>query len=178
MPAPRLIVLSGLPGSGKSTVAEGVALALRAPILSVDPIEAAMWLGGIREHLTGVAAYGVAAAMAAEQLALGLSVVIDAVNPVEAPRAYWRDLAHTRAAVLVIIETVCSDLAEHRRRVEARRRDIPGMPELTWARVQQARDLFEPWSDFRLVLDTCEHTPEELTHRALDHIDNLSIGQP
>jgi adenylate kinase family enzyme len=47
MHGPHLIVLSGLPGSGKSTIAELLAKRLRLPIFSVDPIESAIVEAGI-----------------------------------------------------------------------------------------------------------------------------------
>ena len=79
----KVIVVSGLPGAGKSTVAESVAGELRLPIFSVDPIEGSIIKSGIhRSFETGLAAYLVAEALANEQLSLGLSVIIDAVNPV------------------------------------------------------------------------------------------------
>ena len=37
-----LIVMAGLPGTGKSTVAEASAAALGLPVVSVDPIESAI----------------------------------------------------------------------------------------------------------------------------------------
>jgi len=165
----RLIVMTGLPGAGKSTVAEGIARALHAPILAVDPIEAAMWRGGLQDGLSGVAAYVVAAGLADAQLALGITTVIDAVNPVEAPRAMWRELAARRDARLMIIECVCGDEAVHRARVEARETP-PGWPPLTWSRVQQRRAEFEPWREPHLVLDTCSVSPDELIQQALDHV--------
>ncbi|MEK7152947.1 MAG: zeta toxin family protein, partial [Patescibacteria group bacterium] len=42
MNTPKLIVMSGLPGSGKSTLSERVAAHLKLPIFSVDPIESAI----------------------------------------------------------------------------------------------------------------------------------------
>ena len=135
MTSQQLIVLAGLPGSGKSTVAEGLSRELSAPLFSVDPIEAAMWRGGLAKAETGIAAYGVAVALADEHLRLGHSVIVDAVNPVEAPRAAWRGLATKYRADLRIIECVCVDETVHRRRIESRIRNIDGMPEVTWARV-------------------------------------------
>ncbi len=114
------------------------------PLFSVDPIEAAMWRGGLPRDQTGIAAYEVAQALAEEHLRLGHSLVIDAVNPVEAPRAAWRNLAIKYRADLKIIECVCADEAAHRRRIEARIRGIEGMAEITWARVEQRRAAMKP----------------------------------
>ncbi|MDP1881304.1 MAG: AAA family ATPase, partial [Bradyrhizobium sp.] len=139
----QLIVLSGLPGSGKSTLAEGLSRTLSIPVFSVDPIEAAMWRSGLAKQSTGIAAYDVAIALADEHLRLGHSVIADAVNPVEAPRAAWRNLAAKYRADLRIIECVCADEAVHRQRVEARIRNIDGMPEVTWARVLERRSEYE-----------------------------------
>src|ERR1700754_3674172 len=115
MTAQKLIVLSGLPGSGKSTLAEGVSRSLSVPVFSVDPIEAAMWRGGLAKSQTGVVAYEVAVTLADEHLRLGHSVIVDAVNPIEAPRAAWRSLAVKHRAGLKIIECLCTDEAVHRR---------------------------------------------------------------
>ena len=75
----KLVILAGLPGSGKSTLAEGLSRHFSLPLFSVDPIEAAMWRGGLPRDQTGIAAYTVAQALAEEHLRLGQSVVIDAV---------------------------------------------------------------------------------------------------
>ncbi|WP_291862708.1 ATP-binding protein [Bradyrhizobium sp.] len=166
----QLIVLSGLPGSGKSTLAESLSRTLSMPVFSVDPIEAAMWQGGLSKQSTGIAAYDVAVALADEHLRLGHSVIVDAVNPVEAPRAAWRNLAGKFRADLKIIECVCADEAVHRHRIETRIRGIVGMPEVTWARVQQRRVEYESWADARLILDTSTDAPEELLASALRYV--------
>jgi predicted kinase len=166
----RLVVVSGLPGSGKSTLADALSRALSVPVFSIDPIEAAMWRGGIARDQTGIAAYDIAATLADEHLNLGHSVIIDAVNPVEAPRAAWRKLAAKHRAVLKIIECVCADEALHRRRVEARVRNIDDMPELKWDQVLERRDEYEPWTDARLILDTSVDTPEQLLVKALSYV--------
>src|SRR5271170_1099199 len=170
MKSQKLIVLSGLPGSGKSTVAEGTSRTLRIAIFSVDPIEAAMWRGGLARAQTGIAAYDVAITLTDEHLRLGHSVIIDAVNPVEAPRAAWRDLAAKHRADLKIVECVCADETVHRRRIEARIRNIEGMPELSWGRVLERRAEYETWTDARLVLDTSTDIPQKLLGRALDYL--------
>src|SRR5262245_27880010 len=115
---PTLIVFSGLHGSGKSALAESLSRALSIPIFSIDPIEAAMWRAGLDKTETGVAAYEVAQALADENLRLRHSVIVDAVNPVEAPRAAWRNLAAKHRVGLKIIECVVSDETTHRQRIE------------------------------------------------------------
>jgi predicted kinase len=170
MTLPTLIVLSGLPGSGKSTVAEGLSRTLSIPVFSVDPIEAAMWRGGLSKDQTGIAAYDIAIALADEHLRLGHSVIVDAVNPIEAPRAAWRSLAAKYRAEMKIIECVCGDEAVHRQRVEARVRNIAGMPEVTWDRVQRRRAEYEAWTDPRLTLDTSAKSADQLLAEALKYL--------
>ena len=170
MTSPTLIVLSGLPGSGKSTVAEGLSRTLSIPLFSIDPIEAAMWRGGLSKDQTGIAAYDVAIALADEHLRLGHSVIVDAVNPIEAPRAAWRSLAAKHRAEMKIIECVCGDETVHRQRIEARVRNIAGMPEVTWARVQRRQAEYEAWTDARLTLDTSAKSAEQLITEALNYL--------
>jgi predicted kinase len=167
----KLIVLSGLPGSGKSTLAAALSQKLSAPVFSVDPIEATMWRSGISNSQTGIAAYDIAATLAREHLALGHCVIIDAVNPIEAPRARWRNLAASHQTILTIIECICANEAVHRQRIEERVRNIEGMPDVTWARVQERRAEYEPWSDDRLVLDTSANTPDRILAEALDYLN-------
>ena len=91
---PMLVAMAGLPGSGKSTIAEIVAGRLGATVISVDPIEASILRAGIEsDQPTGLAAYLVAETMAEQVLLSGHSVVVDAVNAVEPARLQWRDLA-------------------------------------------------------------------------------------
>jgi predicted kinase len=83
----KLIIISGLPGLGKSTVAEGVAEKLSIPIFSVDPIESSIIKSGIKKSFeTGYATYLVAETLADEQLGLGMSVILDAVSGVKPAR--------------------------------------------------------------------------------------------
>lgn len=65
-----------------------------------------------------------------------------------------------RAGVSAIeIEITCSDPVEHRRRVETRTADIPGLPALSWRDVV-ARD-YQPWDRPRVVIDTAGQSVED-----------------
>src|SRR5262249_31931672 len=133
MNIPQLIVVSGLPGSGKSTIAERLAQRLQLPILSVDPIESAIIKAGIaRSFATGLAAYLIAETLADEQLKLGNSVIIDAVNAEEEGKGVWRGLAKKHGLELTVLLVVVSDRALHKQRIEARVRDLHGLSDVTW----------------------------------------------
>jgi predicted kinase len=166
--APTLIVLSGLPGSGKTVLAEGLARALSIPIFTVDLIEGAMWRAGFDKAYTGLAAYEAAQALADENLRFRLSVVVDAVNPIEAPRAAWRNLAAKHRVSIKIIECVCADDAILRQRIESRVHSA-GAHEFTWKGLLQRRAEYEAWTDPRLVLDTSRISPAQLLTQALNY---------
>jgi predicted kinase len=163
-----LIVLSGLPGSGKTVLAEELSRAMSIPIFAIDTIEAAMWRAGLDKAETGAAAYEIARALADDHLRLRHSIIVDAVNPAEAPRAAWRDLTTKHRANLKIVECVCSDETIQRQRVESRVGTAPGA-QLTWSRFLQRRAEYEPWTDPRLVLDTSRTSPQQLLTQALNY---------
>lgn len=166
--------MSGLPGSGKSSIAEGLARYLNAPIFAIDPAEAAMWTSGLLKADTGIAAYKVVQALAAENLRLGLSAIIDAVNPVQAARNMWRQLAAEQNVPLTFFEVECSDEAIHRKRLESRVRGITGMSEVTWSRVQARKLEYEPWTEERLRLDSSHASREMLVTQAIEHLSSQS----
>lgn len=169
-----LIAMAGLPAAGKSSLADALGRALGAPVVSVDPIEAALWRAGVgREQPTGLAAYLAAEAVAEGVLALGQSVILDAVNAVQAARAQWRDLADRSGVPLAFVEVTCSSPGLHRRRLEARRRMIAGFDEPTWEQVERRRAEFEPWSAPRLSLDSAAEMSENLD-RALAYVAALA----
>ncbi|MET3808078.1 putative kinase [Nakamurella sp. UYEF19] len=165
MHPPQVIVaLCGLPGSGKSALAEDLARNLGAPILSVDPIESAMVQVGLpRSETTGIAAYVVAETLAAEQLAIGLSVVIDAVNDSPLARQQWVGLAEKSSVSMIFVEVRCSDPAVHRARLAGRQRDLTGIPEPDWASVQARRAGLEQWTDPRLIVDSMDSRSHNVT---------------
>lgn len=151
----QLIIFTGLPCTGKSTLSTAVAKKLGLILFSVDPIEAAMLRSGIpRNHELGIAAYEIAKTLAQQNLEQARNVIIDAVSPVEWARNLWRDLATSQGAELKIIECILLNPDLHRQRVESRIRYIPGYPEVTWEQVEARRKEYEPWTDKRLVIDT------------------------
>jgi predicted kinase len=158
---PFLVVFSGLPGTGKTTVSKPLTARLRAVYLRIDTIEQAMKAVGVEP--IGSAGYAVANALAEANLLLGRSIVADCVNPVRDSRLGWSNVGAHVSAKLVNIHLICSDAIEHRRRVEARSADIPGHILPTWEAI--ARHEFEARDDDYLLLDTATMSPAELVDR-------------
>ena len=158
-----LIIISGLPSTGKSTIAEALGKKLKFPVFSVGPIESAIIQADITKNFaTGLAAYLVAKNLATEQLKLGLSVIIDAVSPVQEARDMWLKISNKYHAQLKIIECIL-DPKIHRARIEQRVRNLPGFPEVTWSDVEKQRKEFLPWEESRLVLDMSQNLEENIT---------------
>lgn len=170
-----LVVFGGLPGTGKTTIARQVAERLGATYLRIDTIEQAL-----REALgladdVGPAGYVVARALSEINLKLGNIVVADCVNPLPVTRVPWRDAAAGAGRPIVEVEIICSDPAEHRRRVESRDVDVPGLVAPTWAEIA-ARD-YEPWSEPRIVIDSAHLSAADAASAIIDAIAQRSSGQ-
>ncbi len=163
-----LVAMAGLPGSGKSTVAERLARQWGVAVVSVDPLESAILRAGIaHDQPTGLAAYLVAETIADAVLRAGQSIIVDAVNAVTAARDQWVMLGDRLGVEVRFLETVCSDVAVHRQRIEERHRDLPHLAEPTWNAVEQRLDEYDSWSGLaqsrpRLTLDTVAPLPELL----------------
>lgn len=151
----KLIVMSGLPGSGKSSVSAGIAKAMKVPVFSVDPIESAIIESGIKKSFkTGYAAYLAARTLADEQLKLGNTVIIDAVNAMEVAKNIWRKLAKKHSLKLIIIECMLTDPELHKKRIESRVRGLHGIPEVTWDDVGSRTKEYTTWDEPVLRLDS------------------------
>lgn len=144
-----LVVLSGLPGVGKTAIARQLAVALDAVHVRIDSIEQALRDAGSVVEGEG---YAVGYAVAEDNLRVGRIVVADCVNPWLLTRNEWRAVADRAGVRAIDVEVVCTDVDEHKRRVEARAADIPGHQLPTWAEVMQ-RD-YQPWNSDRFVIDT------------------------
>ncbi len=160
-----LVVFSGLPGVGKTTIARELARATGAVHVRIDSIEQALRAAGWDVHGEG---YSAAQAVAEDNLRLDRIVVADCVNPWPLTRQAWRSVAERVGVRAVDVEIVCSDLDEHRRRVESRAADRPGHPLPTWPEVI-ARD-YRAWDSERLVIDTAQLDVEQSVRMILSGV--------
>jgi predicted kinase len=151
-----LVVLSGLPGVGKTTIARALARTLGGVHVRIDSIEQALRNAGLKVKAEG---YSVAHAVAEDNLRVGRIVVADCVNPWPLTRREWRSVADRARVRVLEVEVVCSDVETHRFRIESRVADIEGHTVPTWADVL-ARD-YHSWTSDRLVIDTARSSVEQ-----------------
>jgi predicted kinase len=147
-----LIVFAGLPGTGKSTIARALAGELRAVWLRIDSIEQGIRASSAVLGDLADAGYRAAYAAAEDNLRLGHIVVSDSVNPWMLTRNAWRDAGLRAGAKVIEIEIICSDVKEHRNRVETRRSEVEGLVLPDWKSVIN-RD-YHPWDREPLTIDT------------------------
>lgn len=160
-----LVVLSGLPGTGKTTIGRLLARHLQAAYLRTDVIAAPMLLEGLTEDSAeaGQVAYGIAREVATENLRAGVPVVVDGVHATHERRAMWRGVSEATQTRLVQLEMTLADQVEHRLRAETR--DAP-----TWKQILDMR--YDDWSEAidgrRLLVDTFE--TDHALARCLAHV--------
>ncbi len=163
MTNPVLVVVGGLPGTGKSTLAAGIGSRLGIPVFAKDVIEASLWRSGVgAEQGSWQVAEDMLTTIAGSQLDQGQGVVLDTVARVGESRAAWRAVAEQHGAPFAVVECTCSDEKLHRSRLDGRTRGIPGWYELTWEDVQRSQAKWVPWTDEHLVLDAVDPASQNL----------------
>jgi len=153
----KLIIFSGLPGTGKSTMAEAVGRDLGIPVFAKDWLETTL----VRSELKpmnegkslGFAGYELLTILAERQMMLGQSVILDSVAASRTIRSAWRQLSDQYGADWRVIECICSDETVHRLRLKERKRNIPGWHELEWSEVERVKQYYSVWEGEHLVLD-------------------------
>lgn len=153
-----LIIFGGLPGTGKTSLAREISKTLHAVYLRIDAIEHGIQSSGCLHGEMNDAGYRAAYFTAAENLALGFTVVADSVNPVGLSRDAWISVAQKAGCPAVEIETICSDTQEHQRRVENRCTDMEGFALPSWQDVLNRQ--YEPWDREHLIVDTAHKSIE------------------
>lgn len=121
-----LIVLGGLPGTGKTSIARAFCRATSAVHVRIDSIEQAIRESGVTVISLNDAGYRAGYAVAEDNLRIGHVVIADSVNPVPITRAAWLDVAKRVNTRAIEVEIQCSNPVEHRRRIEARVREGVG----------------------------------------------------
>ncbi|MGA5003414.1 AAA family ATPase [Streptomyces koyangensis] len=118
---PVLIVIGGLPATGKSTVGRAVARRFGGSYLGIDTIRQSLYAfaehGGdtdtLRHAVTHGLGYSVAYALVEDLLRQGQCVFAECVNSRKATRDAWAAVARRTEAQFHEVELLCSDPTEH-----------------------------------------------------------------
>jgi predicted kinase len=169
----QLIIFSGLPGTGKSTLAEQAARTLNIPVFAKDWLEGALKKHGVISGIDsagqpiplGYVGYELLSTLARRQLQLDQSVILDSVASTTSIREGWRSLAWEFGARWRVIECICSDESIHRARLASRQRGIPGWHELDWSEVERVKSYYAPWDEDHLTVDSVQ--PFEINLKAV-----------
>jgi len=163
---PNLVLVTGLQGSGKSTVAGIAADLLGAPLIAHDwtmsglrpfpEVQAALDMMEPPGH--GRVGWSLLRALAQSQLRRGSSVVLDGVARAQQVESL-RLLASEEGARFLVVMTECSDRDLHRSRIDGRKRGIPGWYEFDWSHVERSRTSWDPNLAVDLKVDTAQSLP-------------------
>jgi predicted kinase len=133
-----------------------LALQLDATYVRIDMIEDALLIDGGGALVAQGAGYRVAYAIVEENLKLGRTVIADSVNPIRMTRLAWRDVAKRSGVAIVDVVVVCSDKAQHQRRIEARPKGARGS---VWPEVLNRE--FDAVDCDAVVIDTAGQSVEQ-----------------
>lgn len=175
MTVPVVIVVTGPPGTGKSTIAEHIGRHLGVAVIGWDWI-----MGGIAHTPEMISVlrsldrdsyvdlgWSVMANLATAHLRAGRSIVLDGVAR-QRQLDVLRELAHRENSEITVVVTFCEDRAVHEGRLTGRQRRIPGWHELEWSSVETFLDRWdEPEADLRLDAAT---SLDENVDRLIKHI--------
>ena len=153
-----LVIFSGLPGVGKSTLANRLARELRWPILCIDDV-----VGEIPSN-PGVEFWDSKVAIlldiTASQLRLGLSVIVDSVF-MNTDRLHAQHLAHEHGARFRPIYVFVSDDKIWEHRVTARYDEMNNKDVATWERIKVQRGHFREWEPGTALFVDALHPMEQ-----------------
>jgi predicted kinase len=138
----KLIIFSGLPGTGKSTLASRLARELKFPLLCIDDIVSKVPAdAGIKFWDSKVA---ILLRLTEVQLELDLSVVVDSVF-MNMDRHHAQGLARRYGARFYPIYMFLSDDKVWEERVNSRYEEMNNKDVATWERIQHQREHFQIW---------------------------------
>ena len=192
--APMLVLVSGLSGSGKSTVAAAIGRATGGNIFASDRVRkelaglettdsaGADWHQGIYTGDWTARTYDRLLELAIENLALGRTTIVDATFLDNAQRVRFVAAARARGVPVAIVWTELDD-AVARRRIEQRARERNSPSDATFAiRERQREQLREtplriPDGAIAVTIDTSRDGPASLDPVFVSLVESGLVGR-
>ena len=188
-----IIAMKGHPGTGKTTLAESIATALKLPLLDKDDVRDSTPTlqhtlpASSASKLLNDLSYDVVFRIASTQVRLGLSVIID--SPLSR-RAHLDRLVHVASSAgarLLVVECKPKDEGEWRRRVEWRGggdgEAASWHKPATWSDMERLLEGYGGSTEYdfgdvpRLVVDTTADVPVgDLVSRVVEFVDFHAAG--
>lgn len=149
-----LVIFSGLPGTGKSTLANRLARELCWPLLCIDEV-----VGEVPEN-AGIPFWDskvkILLGITEVQLELGLSVIVDSVF-MNMDRNHAQELARKYNTRFRPIYVFVSDDQVWEKRVTSRYDEMNNKDVATWERIQHQGERFREWEpDTALFIDSLD----------------------
>lgn len=162
-----LVIFSGLPGAGKSTLAHRLAQELRRPLLCIDDV-----IGEIPDD-AGFSYWDSRIAILFDlietQLEIGLDIIVDSVF-MNMDRHHAQQLARKYDAHFLPIYVFVSDDYIWRERVEARFNASIHKDTADWEQIERQRQHFRAWEpDTALFVDSL-HPVDDNFKKVLDFV--------
>ncbi len=156
-PHPRLILMVGLPGTGKSTLARRLAALLPAPIVESDRVRRVLFKWPRHTLNESRRVHQVCRAMIEHLLRQGSSAIFDATNLLEAHRTLIYQIAdRLRVPLVILLVTAPPEVVRDRLEGRGRRRDPEDASEATWPVYERMRRQMEPIARPYLEVDTSQ----------------------
>ncbi len=167
-----LVIFSGLPGVGKTTLANRLARTLRWPLLRVDDV-----IGAVPEN-PGVEFWDskveILLGLVAAQLELGLDVIAESVF-MNMDRHHAQELARKNHARFLPIHVFISDEEVWKRRVMVRGAELDDKDVATWERIQHQREFFLAWEPGTALFIDSVNPFEENFERVLKFVESREL---